>query len=102
MTYIDAMKQIATLLLVVALGAPAHAQEANKDLQKGMTLLQEGTRLLLEGLMGELGNISVEIQGRLIDLQAYEFPEILPNGDIIIRRKKPTDTQPPAEGEIEL
>ena len=36
------------------------------------------------------------------DLSAYHAPEVLPNGDIIIRRKTPQETEPLPEGEIEL
>ncbi len=60
------MKQIAPILLVAALAAlPVSAQDATDptpdvtpdsgQMSEGMNLLQEGTRMLLEGLMQELG-----------------------------------------------
>ncbi len=100
------------IILVVAVlaGMPARAQDARTDMKQGMTLLEQGTRLLLQGFLKELGNARIEFQGRLLDLNAYEFPEMLPNGDIIIRRKVPLvpgpgapDLPAPGEnGEIEL
>ncbi len=105
------MKRLTIVFVVAVLaGVPAQAQEARGDMKQGMTLLEQGTRLLLEGFLKELGNAKIEFQGRLLDLNAYKFPEILPNGDIIIRRKVPLvpgpdapDVPAPGEGgEIEL
>ena len=98
---------------------------ADDDLSDGIDLLSEGTQLLLRGLMGEIEPAfrdleSVEkmlrdlmaemspdlqdLQDALRDLSIYHPPEILPNGDIIIRRRIPKSTLPePGEnGEIEL
>ncbi len=50
--------------------------------------------------MQELGPALLELEGRLIDLQSYHAPEVLPNGDIIIRRKVPLDV--PEAGETDL
>ena len=71
-------------------------------MREGLSLLQEGTRLLLEGLLKELGPALLELQGRIIDLNAYYPPEVLPNGDIIIRRKVPLIPEAPSERETEL
>ncbi len=76
---------------------PAWAQE---DLQDGFDLFEEATRLMLKGLMQELGPAWDELQALLDNLNAYEAPEVLPNGDIIIRRKVPLDPQD--GGELEL
>lgn len=95
------MKQILGIGFALALGAmPLAAQDTKDDISEGMTLLQEGTRLLLEGLIKEIGPIMLELQGEIIDLNKYHMPEILPNGDIIIRRKVPVDA--PQEGEVDL
>lgn len=85
--------------LVLAATGP-QAQDSKSEMSEGFSLLQQGTRLLLEGLMKELGPALLELEGRLIDLNAYQVPEVLPNGDIIIRRKVPLDG--PDEGEIDL
>ena len=95
---------IRALLIITALAAsPALAQDEDDQLSEGMGLLREGTRMLLEGLMTELGPALKELEGRIDDLNAYHPPEVLPNGDIIIRRKEPLDPIVPDEnGEIEL
>ena len=95
---------IRTLLIITALAAsPALAQDEDDQLSEGMGLLREGTRMLLEGLMTELGPALKELEGRIDELNAYHPPEVLPNGDIIIRRKEPLDPIVPDEnGEIEL
>lgn len=41
----------------------------------------------LRGLADEMGPKLAEILAQVEDWSAYEVPEILPNGDIIIRRK---------------
>ncbi len=94
------MKRIAAYGLALALAAsPAAAQEGREEMRKGMELLSEGLQLLLRGLADEIGPILLEIQGRIIDLSLYEPPEILPNGDIIIRRKRPPEADPPGPQE---
>ncbi|MEE9429095.1 MAG: hypothetical protein V3V25_13215 [Paracoccaceae bacterium] len=101
MAYMWAMKHILYIGFALTLGASSlQAQDTDSEMTEGFSLLQEGTRLLLEGLMKELGPALLELEGRLIDLQAYHAPEVLPNGDIIIRRRIPLD--PPEDGETDL
>jgi len=98
------MKNIAAYTLCAALAVtPAFAQEG-EDLREGMDLLSEGTRLLLRGLIGEIEPALRELEGALRDMNAYHPPEVLPNGDIIIRRKVPYSVKPdaPEDGEIDL
>ncbi len=84
--------------------APAFAQTERDDLREGMDLLSEGTKLLLRGLIGEIEPALRELEGALSDLNAYHRPEVLPNGDIIIRRKIPLQVEPETgeDGEIDL
>lgn len=99
------MKRLATITLCATLAAtPIAAQTKDGELREGMDLLSEGTRLLLRGLMGEVEPALRDLQGALEDLNAYHAPEVLPNGDIIIRRKVPLQVDPPIseDGEIEL
>ena len=120
---IAAMRQLlAACLLALALApGPTVADEADDDavgeLSEGLGLMGEGARLLLRGLMAEMepalsemGQALAEMQPVLTDLarmigdiRNYHAPEMLPNGDIILRRKAPL---PPAAedggGEIEL
>ncbi len=91
------MRILAPAAIILSLSAlPATAEE--DGLREGLSLLQEGTRMMLRGLMAELEPGLRELQDRIGDLSAYHPPEILPNGDILIRRKEPLD---PSE-EIEL
>jgi hypothetical protein len=121
------MKQTAlTVVLGVALAAPVAAQEP--DDSPGRSLMERGAELFLEGFrremdpaledlrawaenmqpalrqfIDEMGPAFAEILQKIDDLSAYHPPEMLPNGDIIIRRKTPDeiDETPPA-AEIEI
>ncbi|MEM7521876.1 MAG: hypothetical protein AAF307_12670 [Pseudomonadota bacterium] len=102
------MKRLAPLILCAALiPLAAHADEA-----EGQSLMERGMQLFFEGLMQEMEPAIEEFQGltedigpslrqfadqmgpklsalmaEIEDWSVYEPPEILPNGDIIIRRK---------------
>lgn len=104
------MRHAIALTLCLGLALPAAAQDAGEggatDMQEGFSLLEEGTRLLLRGLMSQMEPALRELQGRLQELDSYHPPEVLPNGDILIRRKTPLEIGPDAEmgegGEVEL
>lgn len=106
----------------ICLSFPATAQEAEED--DGFSLMERGAQLFFEGIMREMepamkdlkglaenmepalrqfveemGPAFADILGEIEDLSAYHPPEILPNGDIIIRRKTPEEMKDPAEGE---
>ena len=51
--------------------------------------------------MAEMEPALEDLQGFVDNLNAYHPPEILPNGDILIRRKTPEEMGAP-EGETEL
>lgn len=114
------------LAFALALSGPALAQEAEDE---GRSLMEEGARLFWEGIRREMGPALEEFQDRaqemepalrqfveemspalsdlmdqVGDLSAYHAPEVLPNGDIIIRRKSPQEMQdaPAPDGEIEI
>jgi hypothetical protein len=114
------------LAAALALGAPAaRAQETVPPQDDGFDLIEEGAKLLLEGMMREM-TPALDEMGRMMqeaepalrsmlalvdDIRNYEAPERLENGDIIIRRKPgapPPPALPPAarppgpQGEIEL
>lgn len=114
--YIRYMRRLAALLaLTVAVMAPALPVRAQSD----EDLLRRGLELFLEGLQDEMDNRLDEwkdladevgpalrqfllemgpalsdLMGEVQDWSRYEAPEMLPNGDIIIRRKP--DPHPPA------
>lgn len=84
------MRRAALILMAGLCGAPAMAQ--TPDPPPPLTNL--------------LGPILGDLLGRLEDLGGYALPEVLPNGDILIRRKPqptaPERPQPPPPGEVEL
>lgn len=108
-------------LVAVALAFPAGAQETGE----GRSLMEEGMRLFLDGLREEMSPALRELQGmaeefgpsmrsflqemgpafaemldEVRDWTQYHPPELLPNGDIIIRRRQTEESeQPPATPE---
>ena len=124
MPYIGAMKQITpitALALMLPLSmTPVHAEEG------GFSLMEEGAKLFFKGIIQEMepaiedlrgfadevepalrefvqemGPALRELMGKVDNINAYHPPEILPNGDIILRRKSDAEMAQP-EGEIEL
>jgi hypothetical protein len=113
------MKHAMIPLLFCLSLTPAFAQDTSPtppgDVDEGVSLLQEGAKLLLKGLMAnmepamqDMGRAITEMQPALTDLLAmmgdvtkYHAPEMLENGDIIIRHKTPAELAPKAS-EIEL
>lgn len=123
------MKHIlAPLALTLALAVPGFAQDAQADRKEGLSLMERGIRLLFDGLitemepaldemaraMKELEPIARQLVDLIGDVQHYDPPERLENGDIIIRRKADAPPPPPLpapkttppeevpEGQIEL
>lgn len=89
----------AVLIAFLGLAAPLHAQDAEPDAE-GRDLMGEALRLFMKGLMQEMEPAMEDFQGFLENFDAYHPPEVLPNGDIIIRRKRPLDAG--EDGEVEL
>ena len=97
-----------TALLLALCAAPLslHAQEAQpRDLDESLDLFADGAREFFESLETELAPLLRDLGAQLDGLSRYEAPEILPNGDILIRRKPEPETSPPAprpEGKSEM
>ena len=86
------------ILSLALLGAqPALAQE-----DQGRDLMSEALKLFMKGLMQEMDPAIEGFEGLLDDLTAYHPPEVLPNGDIIIRRKEPLNPEVGEDGDVEL
>ncbi len=82
----------------------------------GLSLMEQGLRLFMQGMQKEIEPAMRDLEGALRELQPallellrlvddftnYHPPEILPNGDIIIRRKRPEEMIAPEGGEIEI
>ena len=125
------MKQIAIIILTLGLVAqPALAQEDGQGADEdGFSLMEEGARLFMRGIMTEMepaidemrksldelgpafaefaqsvGPAFAALLDKVDDIRHYQAPEILPNGDIIIRRSPdaPAWTPPEDEGAVEL
>ncbi len=131
--YVLRMKQLATLTLMLGLAmTPVAAQdETTPETDDGFSLMEEGARMLLRGLMTEVepaiedlrdgleemgpafsefaqsvGPALADVLNQVDDLRNYDAPEFLPNGDIIIRRAPDAPEWEPAPdaetGEVEL
>ncbi|NNL18844.1 MAG: hypothetical protein HKP37_08915 [Boseongicola sp.] len=92
------MKRLLIPLAFVA--TPLFAQDTPE--LEGRDLMSEALRLFMRGLLEEMEPAIDDLSALLDNLDAYHAPEVLPNGDIIIRRKTPLEPDEPAGGEIEL
>lgn len=81
-------------LVVVALSLPAQPVLAENDMMEG--LAGQLLRGLIDRITEDIGPLSEAIP----EIPGYHLPEVLPNGDIIIRRKR--ELPPPGPGEIDL
>lgn len=109
---------LAALLIALPLAAPAPAQEAVPEpdapslMERGLSLFMEGLATEMEPTLRDLEGIARE-SGPLLDmlrdrlgtafdgLDAYHAPEVLENGDILIRRRRPGDGSAP-DGSVDL
>lgn len=130
------MKQLvypvfATLILATPLTAQETAPAPEPEMDQGLDLMEEGAKLLLRGLLSEMdpaidelrgfaqemgpkmqlfaeemGPAFAELMAQVDDFSNYSAPEMLPNGDIIIRRRpEAPDFFPQLDedtGEVEL
>ncbi|MDM8166454.1 hypothetical protein [Roseovarius sp.] len=125
------MTRLALITAVtLSLTPPALAQDIEAEPEEPGTersLMEEGARMFLEGILREMepalrdlegmageiepalrdfaqemGPAFADLLGKVDDLSNYEMPEMLPNGDIIIRRKEPLEPEMPGEPETPL
>ena len=99
------------LVLPLALAAaPAAAQEGERP-GSGPGLVERGVERMMRGLLEEMAPAIRDIEttmalleGVIGQVEQYEAPEMLPNGDIIIRRKREgiDPLVDPGDGEVEL
>ena len=117
------MEHVMMLSVVGALlAAPLQAQDTGTDTDTGeKSLMEQGAELFFKGLRQEMepaldsmlemaeqlgpsmlsfleqmGPALADLVDEVRDWSAYHAPEMLPNGDIIIRKKQPTDEAPEA------
>ena len=93
------MRLLAVLTCLTLAIPPAHAQDMEEE---GTDLMAEALKLFMRGLMQEMEPALDDMRGLLDNLDAYHPPEVLPNGDIIIRRKTPNEVEELPEGETEI
>ncbi|WP_052249490.1 hypothetical protein [Tateyamaria sp. ANG-S1] len=121
------MKPIVAAACIAILAGSATAQEAEDE--RGLSLMERGAQMLMEGLMREMEPAMDNLQGmaeefgpamrdfasqmgpalrnlldEVEDWSVYHPPEKLENGDIIIRRKTPQELEqtPDAGNEIDI
>ncbi len=118
------MKQIyAPIFALALLSAPVFAQDTTEE-SEGFDLMEKGVQLFMQGIFNELeptmnefqqlveeagpqlralllemGPSLVEALNQIDDFSYYEKPQVLPNGDIVIRREKDAPAYVPPEGE---
>ncbi|MEO0914756.1 MAG: hypothetical protein AAFY59_17530, partial [Pseudomonadota bacterium] len=76
-----------------------------EEIQPELESMMEELGPQLDGLFAEMVPRLQELTEKLGGLVMYEMPEVLPNGDIIIRRKKsapPVEIDPETNAPIEL
>ncbi|MCW8844033.1 MAG: hypothetical protein OQK00_11535 [Rhodobacteraceae bacterium] len=123
------MKPAVFALAVLLVASPAVAEENQTEGQapeEGLSLMEEGAKLFLKGLqrqmepaieglegfadkagpalrsfVEEMGPALSDLAGKVEDWSVYEAPEMLPNGDIIIRRKPAPEDTPEPELEMD-
>lgn len=118
------MKQIILAAAIALSPLPLLAQEQEGEIEEGFSLMEEGARMLFRGMMqemepalddftgmaediapaldmlaSEMGPALMELMKTLDSVRYYQAPEILPNGDIIIRRREDAPVYVPQEGE---
>lgn len=119
MPYIGRMSRFAiAFVAMLAAASPVAAQEEGEEsVEEGFSLLEEGAKIIMRSLLDEvepalkdlqfeLGEVLDEMEpmlrdlaGMIGDIRNYHAPEVLPNGDIIIRRKSPEELAAPEPGE---
>lgn len=96
------MTPLRSLALVALLAAAPTLVQAQSvpdvpDERDGSEMMSEGAKKFFEGLSREMAPLADawrDMLDELDDLNNYEKPERLPNGDIIIRRKTPLPVEP--------
>jgi len=88
------------VLILMLMAGPIAAQDGDTG---GRDLMAEALRLFMRGLMEEMEPAFDDLNALLENIDVYHPPEMLPNGDIIIRRRTPIERHPEGEdGEIDL
>ncbi|SFR43320.1 hypothetical protein [Litoreibacter janthinus] len=77
---------------------PTTAQDKEAPFGLGdLAPLAENFREFFEGFAEDMMPLMEQLSDKMSDLNAYEAPEVLPNGDILIRKKPKPEPEPDAE-----
>jgi hypothetical protein len=115
------MRQVCLALALTLAAVPAMAQDDNPSAEEGFSLLEEGAKIIMRSFLDEMepamkglkegmgeamekmGPALKALVAQIDDIRNYHPPEMLPNGDIILRRKVPLPPAAPGpDGEVEL
>jgi hypothetical protein len=98
------MKRLLYITLITLMAAPPAQSEPKdwEDLRKGLEQLSEETQKFFESWVDDIGPLLNSLRDKIDDLGNYEPPEVLPNGDIIIRRKPEPEPPAPQKTPIEI
>lgn len=97
------MKHLAFAFCLACSPSPAATDDLDfGELFNELQRLSEDLRPTLEHWAYELSPILEDLADKIDDITAYELPEVLPNGDIIIRRKRGIVRDLEPKNEIEL
>lgn len=102
---------LALVLLAAPVPSSATEDPPDGDVEEGLDLLEEGAKLLFRGLRDDIEPSMRNTMEQMVemmrdlnwnglgidDLDDYHPPEVLPNGDIIIRRRTPLDPSEPID-----
>ncbi len=92
------MNAMRSLAIILAISVPFSAnaeervpptpQERLEELERKADELSETARATIEEFVNLIGPMLTRLSRLIDDLPVYETPEVLPNGDIIMRRKR--------------
>lgn len=92
------MRMLVIITALVLSAAPGIAQENSQDdsqeeILRELDEFSKATRKFLESWIESIEPSLEYFKDTIGDLSLYQQPEILPNGDIIIRRKRPLNPE---------
>lgn len=91
---------ILPLITVSALALPATAQDTPADdFAQDFERFSEEAQRFFGDLAQNIAPMLEGLQEKIGDLSHYDAPEVLPNGDIIIRRKPDAPKSPPPQNQ---
>ncbi|RLJ59097.1 hypothetical protein BCF46_1239 [Litoreibacter meonggei] len=95
------MKQVFLICAVALAPFSASAQENEPPFGLGdLAPLADNFRDFFDAFTEDMMPLMKQLSEKMSDLNAFEAPEVLPNGDIIIRRKPKVEEAPDVEPKV--